>query len=79
MTLCPNCILIARLARHRVVARSLAKKFWLALCLSEAAPQVNIRTTVRGCTPDAEEVTNLHALYGVGRHRTSRQDQEQGD
>jgi len=79
MTLCPNCIVVARLARHRVVARSLAEKFWLALCLSEAAPQVNIRTTVRGCTPDAEEVTNLHALYGVGRHRTTRQDQEQGD
>jgi len=79
MALCPNCIVVARLSGHRVVARSLAEKFRLALYLSLAAPQVHFHTAVKGRTRDAEEVTNLHALHGIGRHRTIRQGEEQGN
>eukprot|EP00443_Scrippsiella_acuminata_P013230 CAMPEP_0115216242 /NCGR_PEP_ID=MMETSP0270-20121206/25238_1 /TAXON_ID=71861 /ORGANISM="Scrippsiella trochoidea, Strain CCMP3099" /LENGTH=79 /DNA_ID=CAMNT_0002630075 /DNA_START=16 /DNA_END=255 /DNA_ORIENTATION=+ len=79
MTLCPNCIVVACLAGHSVVARTLADKFQLALYLSEAAPQVHLHAAVNGRTPVAEEVTNLHAVHAIGCHRITRQDQEQGN
>mmetsp|Transcript_62392 Transcript_62392/g.157888 ORF Transcript_62392/g.157888 Transcript_62392/m.157888 type:complete len:223 (+) Transcript_62392:411-1079(+) len=63
----PDCVVVANLVGHRVVARAFAEKLPLALCLPGAAPQVHISAAFNGCTCDAEEATNLLILHGIRR------------